>query len=489
MNNQTTRLIITPNHQWQLGDRIGEGGFAQVYRARAEGHERAVVKLIPKLPGSEREVLFEHPTDVPNIMPVIDSGQWDSFWVLVMPEADQSLREYLDDQGGRLTVDDAVATLIDVVEALVAIQDRVVHRDLKPENVLRLNGHWHLADFGIAKYAEATTAANTMKGAKTPPYAAPEVWRDETATSATDVYALGVMAYELLTGRLPFPGPEFRRQHIEDAVESISGIPLKLSSLVEECLYKSSQARPLPQNLLERLRTSRAEASPAALQLQAVNASVVQQIAEQRRMESVARAEAERRHELYQVAEQSLARILDSLRRQIEDNAPAVQFMDDPAGKRWHLDRGALEIGNIRQHLTPIDGIPFDVIASTQIFVYQPVSADGYVGRGHSLWYCDSQEPQAFRWYETAFFAVDQRHIQGLQPFSANPNSPPTVAALKQVQQPIQIARPFTAIDQGDEDVFIERWIGWFAQAARGGLLYPRGMPESDPQGSWRQSP
>ncbi len=71
-------------------------------------------------------------------------------------------------------MDDAIGVLSDIAEALVAIADRIVHRDLKPENVLLLKGQWCLADFGIARYAEATTALDTQKYAMTPPYAAPE---------------------------------------------------------------------------------------------------------------------------------------------------------------------------------------------------------------------------------------------------------------------------------------------------------------------------
>ena len=84
----------------------------------------------------------------------------------------------------------------------------MVHRDLKPENVLFLDGHWCVADFGISRYAEASTAPDTRKYALTPAYAAPERWRNEHATSATDVYSLGVIAFELLTGARPFPGPD-----------------------------------------------------------------------------------------------------------------------------------------------------------------------------------------------------------------------------------------------------------------------------------------
>ena len=487
MDNQTAGLIIALNHQWHLGDRIGGGGFASVYRAWAEGQGPSVIKLIPKYPGAERELLFEDLSGVPNIVPVVETGEWDEHWVLVMPEAEKSLSDHLDEQGGRLTVDDAVAALIDIVEALVEIGGRVVHRDLKPQNILLLNGNWCLADFGIAKYAEVTTATNTMKGAKTAPYAAPEVWRDETATSATDVYALGVVAYELLTGRLPFPGPDFRRQHIEDPVEPMSGVPLKLSSLVEECLYKSSQARPLPQNLLERLRTSRAEASPAALQLQAANASAVQKIAEQRRIESVARAEAEHRQQLQQDAEQSLDRILGLLRRQIADNAPTAQFSDDPAGKLWRLDLGALGVDHVRQVIERIDGIPFDVVAFAQIYAVGSKDPDGYRGRSHSLWYCDAYTPDAFRWYETAFFGLILSNMDGFEPFALGPAHPDVIYALGTGVHHTNLARPFVAIDQGNENVFVDAWIAWFAQAAQGALIRPRRMPESDPRGSWRQ--
>ena len=160
--------------------------------------------------------------------------------MLVMSRAEKSLRGHLDEMGGRLTVNEAVSVLIDISEALVTVEGPdVVHRDLKPENVLLLDGRWCLADFGIARYAEATTASDTWKGAKTAAYAAPEQWRGDRATSATDVYALGVIAYELITGQRPFLGPDYRRQHLEESPGPISGIPDRLRSLIGECLYKA----------------------------------------------------------------------------------------------------------------------------------------------------------------------------------------------------------------------------------------------------------
>lgn len=125
--------------------------------------------------------------------------------MLVMPRADLSLRELLN-RSGALELGDGLDVLKDVLDALSDLDGRVVHRDLKPENVLRLDGRWCLADFGVARYAEASTAPDTQKFAMSPPYAAPERWRNEHATIAADIYALGIMAYELVSGQLPFEG-------------------------------------------------------------------------------------------------------------------------------------------------------------------------------------------------------------------------------------------------------------------------------------------
>ena len=134
-------------------------------------------------------MLFVGLDGVRNVVPILDSGESDDYWVLVMPQAEKSLRDYLNETSG-FTTNDAISVLTDIAEALVAVEARdVVHRDIKPENVLLLGSCWHIADFGIARYAEATTTSDTLKHAKTASYAAPEQWRGERTTSATDVYA------------------------------------------------------------------------------------------------------------------------------------------------------------------------------------------------------------------------------------------------------------------------------------------------------------
>jgi eukaryotic-like serine/threonine-protein kinase len=240
-----------------LGEQIGRGGFGQVYVATGvTDGSVAVVKLVPKEPGAERELLFIDLSGVRNVVPIIDSGETTDHYVLVMPRAEKSLRRHLEDAGGRLDVAAAVAVLTDIATALADLDGRVVHRDLKPENVLFLGDRWCLADFGISRYAEATTAPDTQKYALSPPYAAPERWRNERATIATDVYALGVMAYEMLAGSRPFSGPnrhDFRDQHLHHDPASLECVPTVLAALVEECLYKAPETRPRPSNIAARL--------------------------------------------------------------------------------------------------------------------------------------------------------------------------------------------------------------------------------------------
>ncbi len=216
---------IELQRKWNLGSEIANGGFGRIYEAQDENGSQAVIKLVPKSPGASRELLFEPVSGHPNIVPIWDAGEWENFYVLVMPRAETSLRQHLGEAGGKLETLEAVSILIDVAEALAGLESEVVHRDLKPENILLYEGHWCLADFGIARYAEATTAPDTRKHSFSLPYAAPEQWRMERATPATDVYAFGVTAFELLQGHRPFAGPDFREQHLASGRATCSSQP------------------------------------------------------------------------------------------------------------------------------------------------------------------------------------------------------------------------------------------------------------------------
>ena len=228
--------------------------------------------------------------------------------------------------------------------------------------------------------------------------------------------------------------------------------------------------------------------SPAAQRLREVNALVVRQKAEAERQRLVDQEAAERQLELRNVADQSLERILDLLHRQIVDNAPSVQASYLPIGREWELHAGKLRMNIVQTAEYSDFSLPFEVVAYTDISVDMPKVRElfeRYSGRSHSLWYCDAQKEGVFRWYETAFMTIaDNSEVK--QPFALSPNDRHARLALLQAMHTHQVAWPFTPIDQGNEENFIERWIGWFAEAARARLQHPRAMPEKDPWGSWR---
>lgn len=485
---------INLNRQWQIGDTLGSGGFGRVYEAQADDGSPAVVKLVPKEPGATRELLFEPISGLPHIIPILDSGEWGDFYALVMPRAEKSLRQHLEDAGGKLSVDETVVVLLDIAEALAALQQGVVHRDLKPENVLLYQGHWCLADFGIARYAEATTAPDTRKYMMTYAYAAPEQWKAERATSATDVYAFGVMAFELLQGHRPFPGPDdsdFRLQHLTQASPPLSGCPPSIASLVTECLLKPPEARPTPANILARLSVSLRPPSPAVARLQAVDRGIVEKRSETEAAASAQRSREEKRQELFEAAQQSLRRILDALLEQVREGASSAT-VSAPPNLKIRLGENILAVNPIKQ--APADCLavfdydpPFDVIAYTTIVVRKPKDRFEYEGRSHSLWFCDAHEEGAYRWYELAFMVLPGMS-EGftLDPFALAPTDKNAAVAFTTVMGPRVIAWAPIPFDQGEEDQFIERWLGWLAAAAEGTLGHPSRMPESS-GGTWRR--
>jgi eukaryotic-like serine/threonine-protein kinase len=490
-----TGVKLSLRRSWELGEQIGRGGFGRVYAAISGDGEEAVAKLIPKAPGAERELLFVDLGDARNVVPIIDSGETDENWVLVMPRAETSLREHLDKSADSLAPSDVAPILSDIATALVDLEGRVVHRDLKPENVLLLNGAWCLADFGISRYAEATTAPDTQKFALSPPYAAPERWRNERATSATDIYALGVMGFEMVQRRRPFAGPkmeDFREQHLHDEPPPLDGVPSRLASLLEECLYKAAAARPAPSNLLARLAKATESSGSAGLsKLQEAQLSEVARQGQHAQAASRAMTEAERRESLFDAAQQGARRISESLQAFVDEGAPASKFHPSPdGGGRFRLNKAELLMSSTRRTASsPWGGWEapaFDVIAHASLGIRFPADQFGYEGRSHSLWYCDAQEAARYGWYETSFMTSAFSGVRGRQnPFALDPGEN-SAKALWPGMAEFQLAWPFTRLDVGDLEEFVDRWGGWFADAAQGRLQHPGTMPERSPQGSWR---
>jgi serine/threonine-protein kinase len=475
---------------------LNSGGFGRIYLAKPDNGEQVVAKLIPKLPGADRELLFENISETQNVIPIIDTGEWDNFYVIIMPKADKSLREYLNECGNIVNAEDVLRIITDISIALAALQGKVVHRDLKPENILLYRGNWCLADFGIARYAEATTSTETWKHAKTWAYAAPERWRGERASSATDIYATGIIAYELISGECPFKGPEesdYRDQHLLQEPRHLECSLPSLATIIIECLFKAPQVRPTAQNVLYRLQHIYQPVSKVAQRLQQINQVATEEKAQMEAFASAVRTEAEHRDILAMSAEKSLNQIMGELKSRVI-NEISQGTLSEVSPSSWTFRLNKYEIGTREFERvlpsaldSPGYSSPFGVIAVSGIYVEMPTDRYGYEGRSHSLWFCDAVDEGVFRWYETAFmFGVFIGRRGKKNPFGLDPGSDAGRALAPIMGTEVAVAWPFSPIDQGGEEEFFKRWMNWFADAIEGRLGNPSRMPERDPKGSWR---
>jgi serine/threonine protein kinase len=206
---------------YQIVEEIGQGGMGEVYRAvRADGQftKEVAVKLVRggfdskfvvERFRTERQILAT--LDHPNIAHLLDGGTTDDgipYLVMELIEGDR-IDHYCDDR--KLSITERLKLFRHVCAAVqYAHQRLVIHRDIKPSNVLvTKDGVPKLLDFGIAKIFDPTAAdggETTIGRPMTPEYASPEQIRGEPITTASDVYSLGVVLYQLLTGRSPYPG-------------------------------------------------------------------------------------------------------------------------------------------------------------------------------------------------------------------------------------------------------------------------------------------
>lgn len=483
---------------WTRGDPLidGEGGFGRAYEVQASDGSSAVAKFVPKAPGAEREILIGdsiRATGFRNVVPVIDRGEHEDSWVLVMPRAERSLTQHLEEKSSPLDVSEVVRILTDIATALSDIDGAVVHRDLKPQNILFLEGTWCVADFGIARYAEATTADDTRKFSLTPPYGAPEQWRSERATSATDIYAFGVIAFQLLSGALPFEGPDvpsFRQQHLTASPRPLVTGTTRLRILVEECLFKAPAARPSATNILARLTTAAEEPDrPGLSRLAQVSHAEVQRRAKSHAQAVADREEGERQTQLFAAAVQSFESFSTPLLQLIEENAPTatIEVGTGRGTMEFSAEMTGAKIGvTSPQKASPWQG-PFRVVAYAQIGVMlQARNRMGWHGRDHSLWFCDAHEQGRFAWYETAFMDFGLSNSNpSIEPFACSPVDGQT--AFQNIFGGKQVAWPVEELDRADPAEFFDRWIGWFADAAERRLCKPSTIPEKQSGGTWRR--
>ena len=203
--------------KYRLDDRLGAGGMASVYRAFQPGPNRQVaVKVLPRADSADpsfserfrREVEVIASLDHPSIVPVYDSGEDDGYHYMVMPILEGGSLGHRLRAGTPLPLHELASVVDQVAAALDHAHARgIVHRDLKPANVLLDGqGRLRLSDFGIARILDPGTTTLTQTGGVigTPLYMAPEQALGQRVDHRADVYALGVLAFQLATGRVPY---------------------------------------------------------------------------------------------------------------------------------------------------------------------------------------------------------------------------------------------------------------------------------------------
>jgi Tol biopolymer transport system component len=284
------RLVEALRDRYRLERELGRGGMGSVYLAEdLKHHRRVAVKVLrPDLFASLgtdrflREIEVAARLQHPAILPLHDSGQSDGYVFYIMPYVEgESLRDRLARQH-ELTVEEAARILSEVLDALAYAHAKgVIHRDIKPDNIMLAGRHALLLDFGVAKALNESAGPDfvTTTGIAlgTPSYMAPEqAVADREVDHRADLYAVGVVGYEMLAGRRPFPGNTAQQIVVaqmtkapEDLRTHRPAVPAPLAATIMRAIERNpadrwqSAAEMLPR--LEPYLVPSGETTPAAM--------------------------------------------------------------------------------------------------------------------------------------------------------------------------------------------------------------------------------
>jgi serine/threonine-protein kinase len=288
MQDLRERLQTALGDEYRIERELPRGGMSRVFVAleSALGRHVVIKVLAPELTATlsaerfKREIGLAARLQHPNIVPLLATGQADTSLYYTMPLVDgESLRERIDRERP-MAFNDITRILEEVSGALAyAHGEGVVHRDIKPENVMFFHGRAVVLDFGIGKALTAAQRSDgegriTQAGVSlgTPTYIAPEqASGDPSLDHRADIYALGVVAYEMITGHPPFRGrtPQaIMAAHAREPVEPLSnrrqGVPTALSRIVIKALAKDPADRPQSASEIARVLTSPVATATAA---------------------------------------------------------------------------------------------------------------------------------------------------------------------------------------------------------------------------------
>ena len=246
-------------NRYEILEKIGTGGMSDVYKALDHSLGREVAIKVLKAEFSQDSTfvskfraeaqsaaVLEHP----NIVNIYDVGSEDGLYYIVMEYVEGiTLKNYIATKG-RLGYNEAISIAIQVAKGIEAAHNKgIVHQDIKPQNIIiSKDGKVKVTDFGIARAATSNTIHADMMGSVH--YISPEQARNGFVTYSSDIYSLGIVMYEMVTGRVPFDGDTtvaIAIQHIQSPItppeQYAPGLPIAVSRIIQKCTMKSPERR------------------------------------------------------------------------------------------------------------------------------------------------------------------------------------------------------------------------------------------------------
>ena len=238
--------------RYEIIDRVGSGGMADVYKAKCHRLNRYVaIKVLKQEYSSDAKFVAKFRAEAqsvaglshPNIVNVYDVGEDNGLHYIVMELVEGITLKKFIEKKGKLDVKEAVGIGIQIAQGMEAAHNNhIIHRDIKPQNIIiSKEGKVKVTDFGIAKAATSNTITSNAMGSVH--YISPEQARGGYSDEKSDIYSLGVTLYEMLSGKVPFEGEStvtVALAHIQDEAVPLQqldpNIPLSLSKIVQKCI-------------------------------------------------------------------------------------------------------------------------------------------------------------------------------------------------------------------------------------------------------------
>ena len=246
------------NDRYEIEKLIGEGGMANVYLARDTILDRrvAVKVLRGDLAGDEkfvrrfqREALSASSLSHPNIVEIYDVGEDEGNFYIVMEYIEGKTLKQLIKKRGVLSLSETMDIMLQLLDALASAHDSyIIHRDIKPQNIMiKDSGLVKITDFGIAVALNSTELTQTNSVMGSVHYLPPEQASGKGSTIRSDIYSLGILMFEMLTGKVPFNGDsavEIALKHMKDPLPSVREINPVVPQSVENIILKAAAKNP-----------------------------------------------------------------------------------------------------------------------------------------------------------------------------------------------------------------------------------------------------